>query len=97
MNFTITTPNQTVALVVSLRRGRGCMECTFWPMAQAAVAFVVGGFFRAFEEKYEVLQVSATPTRTCPAAGTVYFRPTREQQATLIEDIDTLFTDLYEY
>ncbi len=90
MNFTITTPNQTAALVVSLRRGRGCMECTFWSMAQAS-------FFRAFEEKYEVLQVSATPTRTCPAAGTVYFRPTREQQATLIEDIDALFTDLYEY
>lgn len=90
MNFTISTPNQTATLTIFTHHGKARMDCSFWPMAQAS-------FFRAFEEKYEVQQVSANPTRTSPSAGTVYFRPTREQQSTLIEDIEALFSELYEY
>lgn len=65
------------------------MDCSFWPIAQV-------GFFTKFESMFEVLQVSAKPTRTAPAGARVWFRPTPAQKATMIEEIEGLFLEYYE-
>ena len=91
MSVYLSTPNQTASIEVrNLGARNKLLFCDFDALAQER-------FFNELETRFDVRQVTRNPTHNRPAASCIRIRLKADQTADFIDEVDSLFQELYEY
>ena len=87
----ISTPNHTASIEVrNLGARNKLLFCDFDALAQER-------FFSELEHRYDVREFTRKPMHNRPAASCIRIRLKADQTADFIDEVDSLFQELYEY